>query len=218
MDHTFSKKEPIKNIVFDFGGVLLDIDFTLTYEAMSLILGKEFYPKMMTESMKTHLLDFEKGLTTKETFIWNIQRYAANETPHGYDVIKAWNKMLLGWQPAKFQFLLNLRQNYKVFLLSNTNELHIEWVMKDLKKNHSIVEFDNVYFDKIYYSHLLNMRKPDKDIFEYVLNDAQIIASETLFVDDLMVNIEAAKDLNYQVYHHNPHDDLIKCIEKILQD
>ena len=162
----------IQNIVFDFGGVLLDLDYTKTHDAMSKILGFEFIPATFAPETTKFLNEYEIGKINTETFIWNLQRLAKKEVPIGQDVIKAWNAMLLGWQPAKFDFLLSLRKKYKTYLLSNTNELHLTWVLNDLKKHHHISDFDTTYIEKTYYSHLIGMRKPDSQIFEFVTQDA----------------------------------------------
>jgi len=207
----------IKNIVFDFGGVLLDLDYTKTHDAMSKLLGFEFMPATFAPETTKFLNEYEIGKINTETFIWNLQRLAKKEVPIGQDVIKAWNAMLLGWQPAKFDFLLSLRKKYKTYLLSNTNELHLTWVLNDLKKHHNIVDFDTTYFEKTYYSHLIGMRKPDSEIFEFVTQDAGLDPAETLFIDDLEVNTLAAKVTGWKVYQHDPKDDLIQVFTEKLK-
>ena len=207
----------IKNIVFDFGGVLLDLDYTKTHDAMSKLLGFEFMPATFAAETTKFLNEYEIGKINTETFIWNLQRLAKKEVPIGQDVIKAWNAMLLGWQPAKFDFLLSLRKKYKTYLLSNTNELHLTWVLNDLKKHHNIVDFDATFFDKTYYSHLIGMRKPDSQIFEFVTQDAGLDPAETLFIDDLEVNTLAAKVTGLNVYQHDPKDDLIQVFTEKLK-
>jgi len=216
MSRHFLNNSPIKNIVFDFGGVLLDIDFSLTYRELSHLLGVEFYPEKIFDEAQQVLIDFEIGKMNKETFIWSIQRFSQKEVPHGFDIIKAWNHMLLGWRPEKLQYLAQLKKNYNLYLLSNTNEIHIEWVHRDLLKNHAITSFEEVYFDKVYYSHQIGMRKPDSHIYQHVLDDANIRPEQTLFVDDLSDNVASAVAIGYQGYHHNPQDDLIVEMDKIL--
>ncbi|MBK6499183.1 MAG: HAD family phosphatase [Saprospiraceae bacterium] len=207
----------IQNIVFDFGGVLLDLDYTKTHDAMSKLLGFEFMPATFAPETTKFLNEYEIGKINTETFIWNLQRLAKKEVPIGQDVIKAWNAMLLGWQPAKFDFLLSLRKKYKTYLLSNTNELHLTWVLIDLKKQHHISDFDTTYFEKTYYSHLIGMRKPDSQIFEFVTQDARFDPAETLFIDDLEVNTLAAKVTGWNVYQHDPKDDLIQVFTEKLK-
>ncbi len=204
----------IKNIVFDFGGVLLDIDYGRTHDELEKLLGTAFEPNTLSPNSLNVLLDFELGKIGTETFLWNLQQLAVNEMPQGIDLIKAWNAMLIGWDVSKFEFLLELKSKYNIYLLSNTNELHLNWVYQDLKNNHHIFDFDTRFFNKTYYSHLIGKRKPDTEIFEFVQNDSSLIPSETIFIDDLNGNIEAAKHLGWMTYHHNPQDNLIKVFEE----
>lgn len=210
------KNKDIQNIVFDFGGVLLDIDYQRTYDALSQLLNVEFEMDNLPDDVLKALADFETGKINVETFIWNLQRLATKEVPIGQDIIKAWNAMLIGWDVAKFDFLLSLRQRYKVYLLSNTNELHLQWVIKDLKQNHGITDFDEIYFDKTYYSHLIGLKKPEKEIYEWVTNDLNLDKSRTIFIDDLIHNIEGAASIGWRTYHHNPKENLIDICDKVL--
>jgi len=208
------KDHPIlENIVFDLGGVLLDIDYQRTYDALAHILGITFDPNHLPADVLQVMEDFEKGVITKETFIWNLQRKAQGVVPHGYDIIRAWNGMLIGWNPLKFDFLLQLRAKYKVYLLSNTNELHLEWVMKDLKKNHNIVDFDHVFFDQTFYSHIEGFKKPDVNFYHHVTQKAELKPEATIFIDDLWPNIQGAQEAGWHTYHHDPKDDLIEIFK-----
>jgi glucose-1-phosphatase len=206
----------IENLVFDFGGVLLDIDYQRTYDALSHILNLTFDPAKLPEDVKQVLEDFEKGEATRETFIWNLQRQARGSVPQGWDVINAWNAMLMGWNPLKFDFLLQLRTKYKVYLLSNTNELHMEWVRKDLKRNHQIEQFDDVYFDQTFYSHIEGFKKPDIEFYHHVAHKANLDPAKTIFIDDLLPNILGAQEAGWHTYYHNPNDDLIEIFKNKL--
>jgi glucose-1-phosphatase len=202
-----------KNIVFDFGGVLLDIDYNKTHLALQNLLGIAFDPNTLSPNSLKFLRDFEIGRISTETFLWNLQHMSKKEMPQGIDIIKAWNAMLIGWDKEKFQFLSDLKSTYNLYLLSNTNELHLSWVYQDLKTNHGIDDFDSRFFNKTYYSHLIEKRKPNVDIFEFVQNDSQLIPSETLFIDDLKENVETAKSLAWKTYHHNPKDNLMEIFK-----
>lgn len=217
MSKLFLSSTPVKNIVFDFGGVLLDLDFSLTYDRMSHLLGFDFYPEKLSENIIALLHNFETGKISKENFLWNIQILSQNKVPQGKEIINAWNAMLLGWNPDRFDFLQVLRRHYNVFLLSNTNEIHIDWVRRDLKNIHNIHRFEDVFFDKVYYSHEIKMRKPSREIFEYLAEDAQINPLESLFVDDLIENVEAALSVGFQGYHHNPTESIVKNMTDILK-
>jgi glucose-1-phosphatase len=203
----------IKNILFDFGGVLIDLDYQKTYDALSELLCEEFHPNTLEEGLKQKLLDFETGKISAESFLWNIQKKGQPNQINPLEIINAWNSMLLGWKIGQFQILYQLRNHYNLYLLSNTNEIHIDHVHMQLKQKYGIHNFENEFFDKVYYSYLLGMRKPDSDIFQHVIEDAGISAEETLFIDDLAENIDSAKKLGFQVLHHKqnaPIDHLLK--------
>ena len=95
-----------KNIVFDFGGVLLDIDYNKTLEALQNLIGIAFDPNTLSPNSLKFLHDFENGRISTETFLWNLQHMSAKEMPQGIDLIKAWNAMLIGWDKEKFQDLV----------------------------------------------------------------------------------------------------------------
>ncbi|MFZ1560930.1 MAG: HAD family phosphatase [Saprospiraceae bacterium] len=208
----------ITSIVFDFGGVLLDIDYQRTYDALSKLLNISFDPDHLPDDAKKVLFDFETGHINTESFIWNIQRMSSNQTPPQAQEIKdAWNAMLIGWNPEKFAFLKELKKKYALYLLSNTNEIHLNWVYKDLKENHGISDFDDRFFNKTYYSHLIGMRKPNKDIFSFVQQNAKLDPSKTLFIDDIQANIKGGESAGWHTYHHDPNEDLINIFRNQLK-
>jgi glucose-1-phosphatase len=204
----------IKNIIFDFGGVLIDLDTTRTgvaLEAMTKIPAAEIYSKH-----KELFDNYEKGETITENFMWNIQNLC-DKVPQGFEIIQAWNAMIVGWNPAKLVFIEEVKKKYKTYLLSNTNELHIDYVRRDLVRNHQIEDFETKFFTKAYYSYEIKMRKPDLEIYNYVIKDAQINPSESLFIDDNLDNILAAREVGLFAYHHPANDmiDLDKIIASI---
>lgn len=203
-----------RNFIFDFGGVLLDIEMQRSYDALAKLTGKKLtYPDLPQEFFDI-VYRFETGESGVENFIWYIQHHCPEPKPQGLDIMQAWNAMLLGWDARKFDFLLQLRQRYKVYLLSNTNALHLEWVHRDLKKNHGITDFESRFFDKAYYSFEVGLHKPDPAIYRHVLLDAALDPDETVFIDDSLLNVQAAAGLGIHVYHHDPKKDLIAIFEK----
>ncbi|MFZ1706158.1 MAG: HAD family phosphatase [Saprospiraceae bacterium] len=204
----------IQNIIFDFGGVLLNLDMQKTYSALSNLLKIPLEYPDVPEDIRHLVWSYETGKINNESFIWQLQQRCPNPKPQGYDVIQAWNAMLLGWEKQTFPFLEKLKKKYRLFLLSNTNVLHIEWVRQDLKLNHAIVDFEAKFFEKAYYSYDIQKHKPDPKIYQYVLDDARIIAEETLFIDDNLANIMAAHELGIHVYHHDPTKNLIDIFDK----
>jgi glucose-1-phosphatase len=208
----------ITSIVFDFGGVLLDIDYQRTYEALSKLLLISFDPDHLPDDAKKVFFDFETGHINTESFIWNIQRMSSHQTPpQAQEIIDAWNAMLIGWNPKKFAFLTELKKKYALYLLSNTNEIHLTWVYNDLRENHGILDFDDRFFNKTYYSHLIGMRKPNEDIFSFVHQNANLDPAKTLFIDDIQANIQGGISAGWHTYHHDPNEDLINIFRNQLK-
>ena len=204
----------IKNIIFDFGGVLLDLDIQRSYDALGKITGQSYTLESLPPAFKERVVAYETGKINTESFIWFWQNICHPNVPQGDEIIRAWNAMLLGWQPEKFDFLDSLRKHYRIFLLSNTNALHLEWVKRDLKNNHGITNFESRFFDHAYYSHEMGLHKPDAAIYTAVLQDAGLEPSETLFIDDNVSNVQSAASIGIHVYHHDPKKNLIAIFEQ----
>jgi glucose-1-phosphatase len=109
--------------------------------------------------------------------------------------------------------LERLAKKYTLYVLSNTNQTHIDWVHEDLKKNHHISEYEQRFFTKVYYSHEIHLRKPDVEIYEYVLQNANLNAAETLFIDDNYDNVQAAQSIGIQVIHHLLGNEIVDILK-----
>lgn len=205
----------IANIVFDFGGVLLDLEIKRTMDQLSEVMGIDFHKDIPDELMEM-MKSYEMGQITRESFLWNMQHFSVHKNLLPKELIDAWNAMLLGWSGDKFSFLLNLRKQYKVYLLSNTNELHLEWVYKDLKENHNIHSFESTFFDSCHYSHIVGDRKPNISIFKNLIRLEKINPQETLFIDDTPENVIAAREAGLTAVHHVTNEDITKCISQYL--
>lgn len=206
----------MKNIIFDFGGVLLDLDYQKTYDRLSEVMGISLSEGKVPEGLIHVFEKFEKGQIHEENFIWALQNHAEG-FPQARQIIDAWNAMLIGWNPKRLEMLLDLQKTYEVFLLSNTNALHMDWVYKDLLANHQVHHFDKKYFDMTFYSHKMGMRKPDDEIYLQVLKEADLNASETLFIDDKKENIEGAKRVGIVGQLHDPSTEIVDVIQDYLK-
>lgn len=206
----------IKTVVFDFGGVLLDLDMDKTFKNLSEVMGKTIHGSSQDGEFYEFYIKYEKGEIKDETLLWNIQRLSTTD-PHPRDIVKAWNAMLLGWNPERFEMLKSLRANYQLILLSNTNHMHISWVLRDLKQNHGIQDFENAFFDQVFYSHHIHYRKPDLEIYDYVTKKAQLDPSSTLFIDDSLPNIEGARQYGWKAQLHNPKNEIVQEISSYLK-
>ena len=197
-----------KNILLDLGAVLLNIDVSKLQPAFES-LGVKDFNHLQQQLTATNLFDnLETGKTTPDAFCETIR--AASKLPlKDADIISAWNALLLDFRADTMHFLIQLSKHYKLFLLSNTNAIHLEQFYKQLQNQLGKSSLD-FYFDKLYYSHLVGLRKPDAAIYDFVLKDAGINASETLFIDDLESNISAAAALGFQTHQLKDHERVEK--------
>lgn len=189
----------ISNIILDLGGVILDIDFQESIKAFQK-LGINLMNADNNLALHIPFLDdFEKGLHTEAVF-YDYIRNIGNPDLTNAAIESAWNAMLLQFPLRRLQILQQLQLHYNTFLLSNTNVIHERAFNKMLKATCGF-ESLGVFFDKVYYSHRLQMRKPDAAIFEMILNENGLIPSETLFVDDSLEHLATAQGLGILTIH-----------------
>jgi putative hydrolase of the HAD superfamily len=193
--------QTIKNIIFDLGGVILNIDFKKTNEAFHL-LGLEDFGKHINQFHITDLfLHYETGQIDDIQFIDSVAKLA--DKPMAKEkVVEAWNALLLDFPPERINLLKKLKSQYRTFLLSNTNSIHLQEFQERLHNEQSVYLED--LFEKAYYSHVVKMRKPDAEIFHLVLQENNLEPSETLFIDDTASNFAEAEKLGIQIYHLKP--------------
>jgi len=184
----------IKNIIFDLGAVILNIDFQLSAKAFKKLGIYDFESLYSRATQNMLFVNMEKGLISPNTFR-NTLRKLSNLPLKDEEIDNAWNALILDFPPTRLKLIKNISENYRIFLLSNTNEIHYDFYQADLRDNHNIDGLESI-FEKTYFSHKLAMRKPDVDIYEFALKDAGIIAEETIFIDDSEQNIEAANNLS----------------------
>jgi len=180
-----------KNIIFDLGGVIINLDMSKTIKAFENF-GISDFSKTYNQLTQTPLFDqFDKGLISEVDFFTELKKlYGLKQSLK--DLEDAWNAMLLDFPAYRLQYLSEYKKQYRTFLLSNTNETHITEFEKNLSQNYSISNLSS-FFEKDYYSCRLGMRKPDEEIFDYVLNKNELFASETVFIDDTIIHIEGAR-------------------------
>ena len=189
----------IKHIIFDLGGVLINIDYKLTEQAFK-DAGITNFDALYSQLQQTDLFDqLEMGLIGRQDFISGLQQLSPVAISEE-QILTAWNAMLLDFPVRRLQILQQLRLYYDLFLLSNTNEIHEEGFNGILMRSHGIPNL-GVFFDKVYFSHRLGLRKPMKEIFERVLDDNGLKPADTLFIDDSPQHIAAAKELGIQTIY-----------------
>jgi len=200
----------IKNIIFDLGGVILDIDYNLTIKAFEK-LGIKNAKNLYSQKKQTKVFDLlETGKITEAEFC-NILREITNIKATNKQIIEAWNAMLLDFYSGIFDILQKVKKKYKTFLLSNTNIIHYKEYIKKLENIEGTNTFNNL-FDKQYLSHEIGLRKPDPKIFKLIIEENKIIPNETLFIDDSIQHINGAKKVGLQA-HWLSNNNLKKFLE-----
>lgn len=189
----------IKNIIFDFGEVFINLDIDgFTKKSFELLNVNEI-PEEITAFNGL----YEQGLISTEEFIeFYLENFPDLERE---DISDTWNSILKDFPKHRLEFLKTLKESnkYKIFLLSNTNALHIDWI----KENVSFYKEFEACFDKFYLSHEINLSKPNKEIFEFVLNENNLKPNECIFIDDKKENTDAASKLGIHTWNNNPETE-----------
>lgn len=189
----------IRNIIFDYGNVIFTIDFKRAQQSFT-DLGIQDVEHFFSHSGHAPIFDqFERGLISSEEFREGIRNIAGIRELTDEQIDAAWNSLLVGVPEPNHNLLLKVRKQYRTFLLSNNNEIHYNWIMDYLKKEHQL-DSNAIFFEKDYYSHLMKMRKPDPEIFEYVLKEHQLVPAETLFIDDSPQHLKTAANLGLHTH------------------
>ncbi|APS40385.1 HAD family hydrolase [Salegentibacter sp. T436] len=191
----------IKTIIFDFGDVFINLDKPATMREMNKHEIEELSESLLNINQK-----YEKGLISSEEFVKSYQsEYTQLQEEHFKN---SWNAILVDFPEYRYQFLKKISEekNYQLILLSNTNEIHIDWV----KENVQFFEDFKACFDAFYLSHEINFRKPDAEIYEFVLKQHGLKPQECLFIDDTKENTDAAEDLGIHTWNIEPtREDVI---------
>ena len=187
----------IKNIIFDLGGVVINLDVYKTYQRFAELVGID---SAEMEKMVHHnplFEDYEKGLITSSQFREKLTANFNTTIPDpAFD--NAWNAMLLDIPEERWELISDLSQKYTLFVLSNTNDIHIQEFHTIVDRGFGMDQYRKT-FKKIYYSFEINRKKPDSEIFEFVLSDQNIAPEETVFFEDTPVNLQAASALNMEI-------------------
>jgi len=186
----------IRNIIFDFGGVIYDIDHHLSKLAFEN-LGVKDFDQLFSHEVQTEVFEkLEKGQLSKKEFLDYLSGFVAPGTTH-QQIEDAWCALLIGYDQEKMDLLKSLGANYRLFLLSNTNILHYEAFISDFDKPEDLRDL----FEEAWFSHEKGMRKPDSEIFLAILKQNRLKAEETLYIDDLDTNVFAANKFGIKAYY-----------------
>ncbi|WP_242205062.1 HAD family hydrolase [Aestuariivivens insulae] len=196
----------IKTIVFDFGNVFINLDIEGALSRTCQTLNIDIFSEEITAVNSL----YEQGLITTDEFL----DFYANHFPgqSKETLTEVWNCILKNFPKHRLDFLKELKSTskYKLILLSNTNELHINWIKENVPFYN---DFKNC-FDAFYLSHEINLSKPNRDIFEFVLNENNLSPSECLFIDDNQANIETANRIGFKTWHINPNTEDVTTLLK----
>lgn len=181
--------KPIRNIIFDLGGVLLPVDYPAVLNAFAK-LGPEQNAGFYSQQSQQPLFDrLERGEITAGEFLFGLRQIFPDASEQ--DLNAAWNAILGIFPQNRLDLLDKVRRHYRIFLLSNTNEIHVREILTDLKNRLGVEDFAT-RFEEVYYSHETGFRKPEREIFELVLLENNLDASETLFIEDTEANAVGA--------------------------
>lgn len=204
----------IKNIIFDLGAVLLNVNYQNTIDAFSLLGLDKPEEAFSKQKQDEFFRKYERGQISDEEFLIGL-----SERVGGADLGElrnAWCRMLGELPNEKYDFIKKLSQKYKLFILSNTNQIHQLWFEKKIDEQYGWKSFSDC-FEFIGYSHRINQRKPDKEAFQYILKRYDLESLETLFVDDTMEHVEGFRKLGVHAIHYKVGEDLedlvLSCIK-----
>ena len=187
-------------IIFDLGGVILNIDYHATIAAFQKLSIPNF-ETLYAQAKQNHVFDqLETGALSNEDFRAYIREESQMELTDA-KIDQAWNAMLLDLPYERIEILKNVGNEKPIYLLSNTNAIHIDWFTKYMNKEHIGFSNFNDLFVNTHYSSQLGDRKPNASCFEKVLSINDLQAEKTLFIDDSAQHIEGAKKVGLNAYH-----------------
>tara|TARA_B100000902_G_scaffold277742_2_gene263563 strand:- start:2736 stop:3356 length:621 start_codon:yes stop_codon:yes gene_type:complete len=203
----------IKSIIFDLGAVLLNIDYNKTISEFNKI-GIKNSNKFYSKENQNSLFDLlETGNISEKKFIHEVQNLC--DVNDKKSIICAWNAMILDLPEKRLELIHKLKKKYRLYLLSNTNAIHIRYFIEKIGKEK--YEYFYSAFNKVYFSHEISLRKPDKKSFELILLENSLLPTEVLFIDDSIQHIESANKLKINTHHLKNNEDVIDLFPDIIQ-
>jgi HAD superfamily hydrolase (TIGR01509 family) len=196
----------IKNIIFDLGGVIINLAVEKTHQAFATLSGLPLEEIKSRVHHGAYFHEYEKGLITDAEFRSHL-RESLNLTVTDSEIDAAWNAMLLDISIERIQLLEKLKKTYSIYLLSNTNNIHLQCFSNIVEQLTGKAQID-YYFHNAYYSHLLKLSKPDIAIYEHVLAQNNLLAAETIFLDDNKDNLAGANKVGIQTFHVQHPDQI----------
>jgi len=196
----------IKNIIFDLGGVIINLSVEKTYQAFSELSGKPLEEIKKIVHQNAFFNQYEEGMIEDADFRIHLRK-VLNLNVNDSVLDHAWNAMLLDIPIERIHLLEELKNRFQLFLLSNTNNIHLQCFNSQVEQLTGFATIDQ-YFHHAYYSHLLKMRKPGVEIYEHVLHSSNLIPHETIFLDDNKDNLVGANKAGIKTFHVQHPDQI----------
>lgn len=186
-------------IIFDLGGVIINLNYKKTEEEFKRLFGTDFSEIYSKQSQTDIFNKLETGDISEKQFVEAMQKSSSKDISH-QEIINAWNAMLLDIPKERIELLRKIGKEKRIFLLSNTNEIHKKAFDKIILEAHQMEGLEPL-FEKAYFSHLVGMRKPHTEIFDFVIEENNLNPQKTLFIDDSPQHIEGALQTGLNAYH-----------------
>ncbi|RQO70262.1 HAD family phosphatase [Pedobacter sp. KBW06] len=204
----------IKNIIFDYGNVIFEIDFKRAQTALVQLGITNIEDFFAHKSHHNIFNNFETAAISPAEFRAGIREASSNKEITDEQIDAAWNSLLIGVPPNVHEVLLKVKEKYRTFLLSNNNEIHYNWIVDYLKREFDMPDNSSL-FERAYYSQQMFLRKPHVEIFEQVLAENKLDPEETLFIDDSPQHLVGAKQAGMQTLLMTKHP---KDLEEVLTE
>ncbi|WP_020533764.1 HAD family hydrolase [Flexithrix dorotheae] len=197
----------IDNIIFDLGGVIMNLDFHKTISSFNELMEIDFFEVFNGKQQQPVIDAIETGQVTPEEFRAELRKLF-NITADDATIDAAWNAMLLDFPKEKIELVKTLKERKRTFLLSNTNAIHLIEAGKRLSENYNGLTLEDM-FEKTYYSHIVKDRKPNTSIYQLIIDENQLDPERTVFIDDNFDNIEGAKKTGLKTIHITGNVDIL---------
>jgi len=201
----------IKNLIFDLGGVIINLSVVKTQLAFTRLSGLTLSEVQKRVHQGVFFHDFERGLISDAEFRSNLKK-ELGLTADDATIDLAWNNMLLDIPIARLNLLESLKNQYQLYLLSNTNNIHMQRFNDIVHETSGRGSIDH-YFNEAYFSHLVKLSKPDHAIYNFVLEENNLIPEETLFLDDNKDNLAGAHAVGIKTFHVENPDQLFSLFK-----
>lgn len=203
----------IKHIIFDLGNVILNIEYQKTINEFNKIGIKDasvFYSQSIQQEIFNLL---ETGKISEFDFLIEVNKLCPKASHK--QILSAWNALILDLPKKRISLINNLKSSFSIYLLSNTNVIHIN----EIKKKIGVKKYNSFYnlFNKVYYSHEIGLRKPNPEAFNIILNENDLNVNEVLFIDDSIQHIKTAKKLGIKTYHLTKDESIEAIFPDIVQ-